>query len=238
MRRAVPWVGLSLGLALLGVAFLGVPTPGQRADVPPEPAQPTESRSGDAPSPAASEADESVALVPDAAEPSTVASPHGRVATRSARASDVAGRSVPVSVVLDRVGLSAPVEPVGLRPDGTMELPPPSGAGWFRHGATHGDASGTAVIAGHVDSQDGPGAFLPLRQAAPGDTVTVDGSAGETIEYVISDVTRHRKGELPTEALFAATGRHRLVLITCGGAFDEAASAYTENLVVIAEPRS
>ncbi|WP_127571392.1 class F sortase [Georgenia faecalis] len=37
-------------------------------------------------------------------------------------------------------------------------------------------------------------------------------------------------------ALFATDGDHRLVLITCGGAFDERSGQYAENIVVVAEP--
>ena len=44
------------------------------------------------------------------------------------------------------------------------------------------------------------------------------------------------KPQLPTADLFAHGGPARLVLITCGGSFDDVAHSYRENVVVYAEP--
>jgi hypothetical protein len=44
------------------------------------------------------------------------------------------------------------------------------------------------------------------------------------------------KGQVPLAELFTRTGPARLVLLTCGGPFDERARSYRDNLVVVAEP--
>lgn len=246
MPRAFPWLGLVAGLSLIAAALLGVAVAEQPAAGDPDLAQPDEVTgdrlaepeqvAGDRLGGRAPSRLDHLALVPGAREQPRPAAAAPRVPTRSARLADLEERAVPVMVESDGAGLLAPVDPVGLGADGVMGLPGPDHAGWFRHGAVPGEASGTTVIAGHVDSHDGPGAFLPLREVVPGDVITVTGSDGDTTEYEVTDVARYRKGELPTTALFTASGAHRLALITCGGQFDEAARAYTENLVVIAEP--
>ncbi len=47
-----------------------------------------------------------------------------------------------------------------------------------------------------------------------------------------------KKSLLPAEAprIFTRTGDYRLVLITCGGAFDEGARSYLSNVVITALP--
>ena len=52
----------------------------------------------------------------------------------------------------------------------------------------------------------------------------------------MSAVRRIPKGELPVDEVFARDGAPHLTLVTCGGAFDYDAHAYTENVVVVARP--
>ena len=63
-------------------------------------------------------------------------------------------------------------------------------------------------------------------------------SDGSTAAYAVATVTYYPKQELPTEALFAREGTRALVLITCGGNFDETTGHYDDNVVVVATPRS
>ncbi|HAS13191.1 MAG TPA: hypothetical protein DCS55_22175, partial [Acidimicrobiaceae bacterium] len=56
----------------------------------------------------------------------------------------VTGLSLPV------IGVDgAPVEPVGVEPNGEMEIPPAEEVGWYRFGAAPGE-SGSAVLAAHI----------------------------------------------------------------------------------------
>ena len=58
------------------------------------------------------------------------------------------------------IGISAPVIPVGVAADGTLGIPDnPAVVGWWAGGGSPGQASGTTVLVGHVDSAaQGPGA--------------------------------------------------------------------------------
>ncbi|PFG43328.1 sortase family protein [Isoptericola jiangsuensis] len=142
----------------------------------------------------------------------------------------------PVRVVVDST-LDVPVRAVGVDPDGSMELPGSGDvAGWYRYGAAPGQDEGNVVIASHVDTSDGVGAFAALATARPGQRVTVVDADGTRYRYRVTDVRRYDKSTVPLDALFERGGDPRLVLITCGGRWDAAAGSYEDNLVVTAVP--
>lgn len=143
---------------------------------------------------------------------------------------------VPVELELPGRGVRAPVVPVGTAPDGAMVIPePPSTVGWWAPGPLAGSTSGAAVLAGHVDTAEaGLGALAVLREVAPGEEVVVRGTDGRELRHVVTERREYRKADLPPD-LFTADGPG-LVLITCGGAFDEAAGRYEDNVVVRAVP--
>jgi LPXTG-site transpeptidase (sortase) family protein len=88
------------------------------------------------------------------------------------------------------------------------------------------------VIAGHVDSKDGPGVFYRLKDLAPGDQVDVGRSDGKTARYRITEVFTVEKDKFPTQKVYGQTPGSELRLITCGGTFDEVAGHYLRNVVV------
>jgi hypothetical protein len=99
-----------------------------------------------------------------------------------------------------------------------------------------GAPSGSIVVAGHVDSHRyGLGTFAVLRTLQPGDTVRLFTDGGGEHRYVVSAVEQTPKAALPAE-LLTATGPPRLVLITCGGDFDDSARRYADNVIVVAIP--
>ena len=106
-------------------------------------------------------------------------------------------------------------------------------AGWFTRGPAPGE-TGPAVIAGHVDSIDGPAVFFRLAELARGDEVLVDRVDGTTARFTVSSVDRYPKDEFPTEQVYGPTPRAELRLITCGGEFDADARSYRDNVVVSA----
>jgi LPXTG-site transpeptidase (sortase) family protein len=109
--------------------------------------------------------------------------------------------------------------------------------GWWDGSAYAGDPFGSTVIAGHVDSAtEGLGFFARLLQVRRGDVVTLADGEHEQ-RYRISSVRTVAKQSLATgSAAFEQTGEHRLVLITCTGAYLPEQGGYASNLVVTAEP--
>jgi hypothetical protein len=146
--------------------------------------------------------------------------------------------AAPVRLVVPDIGIDAPVDPVGVTPDGSLQLPDDvHRVGWYRFGPLPGQPQGSAVLAGHVDSWDqGLGALGRLRSVEPGQRIAVTDAAGHTTRWRV--VTRQLvvKQQLPLAGLFTRSGPPRLVLLTCGGPFDERQRSYSDNLVVVAVP--
>lgn len=148
------------------------------------------------------------------------------------------GQVRPVRVSIGRVDIDARVRPVGVATDGQMELPAdPQVFGWYRFGPAPGsDDTGSAVIAGHLDSlRLGLGPLVRLREVRTGDTVAVRTSDGSATSYRVIAVERFDRRGLPAE-LFTRSGPPRLRLVTCGGEYDPGRGGYQENLVVTAAP--
>jgi LPXTG-site transpeptidase (sortase) family protein len=141
----------------------------------------------------------------------------------------------PTHLVVPRLGVDAPVVPIGVV-DGVL-LPPddPQTLGWWDQGAKPGAVRGGALITGHT-VHTGGGAFDDLETLRKGDLVRVR-TTGGTIEYAVSGVTIYRKGRLARDAqrVFSQTGPGRLVLITCE---DWNGSGYDSNAIVFAERRA
>jgi sortase (surface protein transpeptidase) len=122
--------------------------------------------------------------------------------------------------------------------DGQMELPDdPARIGWYRFGPTPGEARGSVVLGGHVDSQRyGVGPLARLAAVREGARITVTTAGGSTVDYRVTSVERISKAALPTDRLFDPDIKPRLVVITCGGRYLPEAGGYEDNIVVIARP--
>lgn len=141
----------------------------------------------------------------------------------------VTGLSLPT---IDVVG--APVEPVGVEPDGEMEIPPADRVGWYRFGAAPGEP-GSAVLAAHVAFDGVDGVFRHLDRLAPGDEVVVAFDDGADERYRVTELVTFDKQALPDD-LFSRQVPERLVLITCGGEFNPSLRSYERNVVAFATP--
>jgi sortase (surface protein transpeptidase) len=123
---------------------------------------------------------------------------------------------------------------LGLRADGSMEVPPGAfPAGWYTGGPTPGER-GPAVIAGHVDL-NGPGVFHLLESVRPGDQVLVTRADGSRPVFRVSQVTHYAKDRFPTALVYGNIDHPGLRLITCGGTFNAQTGHYEENLVVFGD---
>ncbi len=159
------------------------------------------------------------------------------VSARPATPSAAAEPPAPVRLSVPGLGVTAPVDPVGVADDGQMALPEDvSRVGWYRFGPVPGE-DGSAVIGGHVDdAEQGLGALAPLREAAVGDLVETTDETGTTSRWRIVAREVFQKEVLPLDDLFRRDGPPRLTLITCGGPFLPEYRSYRDNVVVVAEP--
>jgi hypothetical protein len=146
--------------------------------------------------------------------------------------------SPPAAISIPAIDVSSPVDPVGLKPDGTLEVPVPGPAydhaAWYRGSPTPGRV-GPSVILGHVDSAaNGPSVFYDLGRLRPGDRVTVTAADRSVRTFAVDAVRSYPKDEFPRLEVYGDTAGPELRLITCGGDFDDAARSYRDNTVVFA----
>jgi hypothetical protein len=152
----------------------------------------------------------------------------------SASGSPLEMAAPPVRLQVARIGVDAPIGPVGLNPDSTIQTPTsPIATGWLSAGPAPGDA-GPAVILGHLDSDRGPAVFWRLSQLRPSDAVTVTRSDGSRVDFIVTRVARFSRTTFPNAEVYGATVGPELRLITCGGWFNLGTRQYSENLVVFA----
>lgn len=148
----------------------------------------------------------------------------------------VMARSVPVSIRIPGIGVSAPVMEVGKDADGSVQVPPLDNhnlTGWYEHGPTPGQ-KGDAVILGHVDSLTGISVFYYLKDLQAGDKVYVTLADGKVATFAVDGLQKVAKDAFPTASVYGQADYPSLRLITCGGTFDEATGHYLDNIIVYA----
>ncbi|MFI5531913.1 class F sortase [Kitasatospora sp. NPDC051853] len=144
--------------------------------------------------------------------------------------------STPIRITIAAIGVAAPLLALGSDDKGRPELPPfsmPGTAGWLRDSATPG-AQGAAVVAGHVDTPDGPAVFWALSTVKAGATVEVTRLDGSTAVFTVDDVRTFPRKAFPNTLVYGPTQAAELRIITCGGRFDRADREYTSNVILFA----
>jgi hypothetical protein len=140
----------------------------------------------------------------------------------------------PVRIEIPSLGVDAPVIPLGLNRDRTLEVPRDFGdAGWWSGGPRPGER-GPAVIVGHVDSYSGPAVFFRIGELQRGATIAVARRDGSRARFTVVGSERYPKDDFPTERVYGRTRDATLRLITCSGAFDRASGHYLDNTVIYA----
>ncbi|WP_432573790.1 class F sortase [Kineococcus sp. SYSU DK005] len=245
LRHAAPVASALLGAGLLGAwwaerppAGFGDPTAATA------PAAPAASPAAPPPAPAPTPAGGAGAAgpvpagsVPVGSVPAAALPAFPPVAARPAAPAPPVPVVAPVALRVPDLGIEAPVDPVGVTADGAVQVPRDGArTGWYRFGPVPGE-DGSAVLVGHVDTaSDGPGALHPLARAEAGQVVEVVLADGTARRFAVTARREVVKAELPVRELFERTGPARLVLVTCGGEFDEETRSYASNVVVAAQP--
>jgi sortase (surface protein transpeptidase) len=143
--------------------------------------------------------------------------------------------SRPIGLAIPSIDVhSTNIVGLGLEEDGSLEVPRNASApGWFTPGPSPGQF-GPAVIAGHVDSADGPAVFYRLGELRRGDQVKVRRQDRSTAVFVVDRVRSYQKDRFPTREVYGnTTDRAELRLITCSGEYDDKLG-YLGNTVVFA----
>ena len=146
-------------------------------------------------------------------------------------------RRAPARIVIVALGVDAPVAPMGVAPDGALDLPEDNATvAWFADGAEPG-AAGAALLAAHVDHDGRRGVFFGLRDLGAGAEIVVTSADGAVQTFVVDGPPSNvQKSALPRDQIFRTDGPPALVLVTCGGRFDRVTRSYEDNTIVTARP--
>ena len=137
-------------------------------------------------------------------------------------------------LVIERIGVDAPIEPVGLDSLHAMASPMSlDGVGWFSRGPSPGQP-GDAVIDGHYGLPATPAVFRNLHALEPGDVIAVIWPDGRRAGFRVTSTAIIDRTAPPPAGLFGSGGAARLSLITCAGGWDQHAATYTQRLIVTA----
>lgn len=244
-RESARWWVLATVLLLIAVGFLAVGLRGspdwltglvavpQRAAPPaagdgvPAPVTPD----GDPSGLTAREA-KATAPVPDGTASPPAAVPVVPAPARSGQVGVHTSRSTPVWLRIPAIDVDVSLSSLGLNPDRTVEVPTNFGEpGWFRLGPAPGER-GSAVILGHVDSNEGPAVFYLLKYLETGDQIEVTLADGRVARFGVSKVATYPNEQFPAQQVYESHGFSALQLVTCGGEFDIPSDSYQANVVV------
>lgn len=141
----------------------------------------------------------------------------------------------PTRIKIPSMDIDTGVIPVGILDNGEMEVPEETDVtGWFDRGVKPG-ARGNAVIAGHVDSKEGPAIFFYLKDIEIGETITVFDENGKEKTFKVKAKESYKNEEAPIEKIFGPSSERNLNLITCTGTFNYDEHLYPDRLVIYTE---
>lgn len=143
----------------------------------------------------------------------------------------------PNMLSIPSLAATAPLDLLGVA-DGELILPEPTRLTLYRNGSYPGDARGTVLVAGHVNSYTlGRGTLFFLVDVKEGASIWVTDAAGRPYEYRVESLQLLQKQALP-QTIFGREGDPRLVVVTCGGEVVATAQGrhYADNVIVTAIP--
>jgi hypothetical protein len=140
----------------------------------------------------------------------------------------------PRRIEIPAIGVSAPVIPLGLHRDGTIQTPTAWGdTGWYKPGPEPGEL-GAAVVVGHVDSTTGPAAFYRLPALRAGDMIRIRRRDGSIVRFRVQRIEHWPKTDFPSRRVYGPSRGSVLRLVTCSGNFNRSTGHYVDNTIVYA----
>jgi LPXTG-site transpeptidase (sortase) family protein len=138
-------------------------------------------------------------------------------------------------LIVPSLHIEAPIEAVGVLPDGSMAVPTHNqwdGVGWYAYGPVPGE-KGSAVIDGHLDRPGGaPAVFWRLHELHTGDSVMVKMQGEKTLHFRVTMLQTYEPQQAPLATIFGKDSGSYLNLITCAGQWVPAQHQTTHRLVV------
>jgi len=156
---------------------------------------------------------------------------------------------VPVQLVVPSHHLTAAVSANPLDAAGNIFVPPnPRAVSWASQDAAPGSVQGTIILAAHINYGGVAGAFADLASYRTGQIITLVLADGRKMNYRVAaeplEVNKSKVGARSQELFDQASSfgpagspkSGRLLLVSCGGAFDNRTGHYESNIFVFALP--
>jgi LPXTG-site transpeptidase (sortase) family protein len=147
-----------------------------------------------------------------------------------------AGPAIPIRLKIPSINLDAPIEPVGLKANGEMDVPKgPDNVAWFNLGPPPGQI-GSAVMAGHFGAlKNGEGSvFDNLKKLKKDDKIYIENNKGATLTFVVREDRSYDADADASDVFSSNDGKAHLNLVTCQG-WDKDAESYTKRFVVFTD---
>ncbi|HSW47458.1 MAG TPA: class F sortase, partial [Candidatus Saccharimonadales bacterium] len=143
-------------------------------------------------------------------------------------------QKLPMRLIIPAISVNTNIQHVGITPEGEMDVPSNSiDVGWFEPGALPGE-KGSAVIAGHFDSENGEaGVFNNLDKLKVGDKIYTKDNSGKSTTFAVKKKRLYDPGY--AEEVFGRSDTAHLNLITCKGVWNDNLKSYSKRLVVFAD---
>ena len=169
----------------------------------------------------------------------------GPIGTATTTVATPPASSAPVArLIIDKIGVDAPVVALGVDENGIPEVPDnPYDVAWYNFSSKPGSGS-NAVFAGHFDwtvnGQPVIGVFYSLADLSVGDVIEVKLEDGTDYTYRVIGNLAILDGDKTAMDMMAATPSDMVTLITCGGVWtpdpsDPLGGRYDHRQVVRAE---
>ena len=154
-----------------------------------------------------------------------------------------------MSVTVEGHRVKAPVSADRLNADGSLFVPlDPRIVSWSSQDVAPGTGHGTIILVGHINYGGVAGAFADLADYRVGQIITLVMADGRRMKYAVAaepiEVNKDKLGPRRQE-LFDQTHSYglagkaktgRLLLLSCGGEFDNRTGHYESNIFVYALP--
>ena len=125
-------------------------------------------------------------------------------------------KGAPFHLVIDKIGVNAPVVPEGLDSNQVPVVPLDSyEVAWYTFSAQPG-TGGNAVFAGHV-TWGGEAVFYSLNTLAPGDAVKLKADNGDELLYTVTESFTVNPDDPNALAVMGPTSSDMVTIITCDG---------------------
>lgn len=154
-----------------------------------------------------------------------------------------------MSLIVGDHQVRAPVSSDRLNADGSLFVPAdPRAVSWSSQDVAPGTSHGTVILVGHVNYNGVAGAFSDLSDYRVGQVMTVQLADGRLLKYAVAappiavnkNQVAARRAELFDQSQsYGLAGRPRsgrLLLLSCGGVFDNRTGHYESNIFVYALP--